>query len=195
MTGQKVEIKTPANPPQLAACTSIETPGAIDPCPFLKNGTAGLKIAQFVFREAPLSTNAIWEPSRNFRKGTSWLHLTTRAQAFRKAMKTIARQQAAATGYRKEHRQYSMWVILRAGHPAAEALDTSNVQKFIEDAFVEADLLPDDSHSRDSRQLYGDFDAAGYDPDAVFAVLIRWGRALPPKQLITSAKKTKASKK
>lgn len=150
-----------------------------------------LEIAQFAFSLKPVSTNNLkkpWIATMADGRKVPVMHSTSEADTFKSAMYNILfrqtrRETSRAFGWEKLNRHYSMWLILRDGEKRMEALDADNCHKGVQDAFVNAGIVPDDKFCRDSRQMYGDFKAAGLPDDFLFAVLIRWGHAIPEELL------------
>lgn len=134
--------------------------------------------AQFFFNMSPISVNDAYAPARHAATGNAHTYLTAAAANFKDHVAIIAKQQirrrdARAEGWQNRERPFSLWVGLRKGHTRCERLDTDNVHKLIQDAFVTAGIIPDDRHARDTRQLYVDF-PNHWPKETAFCVLIRW---------------------
>jgi Holliday junction resolvase RusA-like endonuclease len=172
----KVGKSKPTNTPKtqkLGGQRAPKAPLGIDAtCPLQTPALAGLKMAQFFFAVNPLSTNQLWATA----KGR--IYLSAKGREFKNAIKASAVVQARAMGWECKPNKFGFWVIARAGHVRCESVDISNVQKAIEDAFVSAGLIPDDSHARDTRQIYGHFEKLDIPADVTLAVLIRWGNPI-----------------
>lgn len=164
----------------------------IKPVDFEATGTDALRLAQFGFAFPPLSVNEWLIPGMTSDKKPticlSWAASDFKNKVIRAIDAQRRRDSSKAYEWVKQDRYFSLWVVLRKGHATCERMDVTNCNKLIEDAFVSAGVIPDDRWSRDGRQLYGDFAAAGLPDHFTFAVFIRWGFPHP----VTAPAKLKA---
>lgn len=143
-----------------------------------KVARGALEWIQFGFALKPVSSNDRLIPV--IRRGHGGAQFPTMAPTkafsqFKDDLYRLARVQARRIGWIRKERRYSFWVIARDG---ALNMDVANLDKVINDVFVQAELVPDDKHCRDCRQLWGDFEAAGLPDTYLFAVLIRWEKPI-----------------
>jgi hypothetical protein len=142
-----------------------------------------LENAQFGFAISPMSIWEAYAPAYNPKTGGAYLRLTEAGRKYKDDIYMLAKSQtrrrdSRAYNWGCQQRFCSVWVILRAGHKKCENMDGDNCHKLILDSFVTAGLIPDDKHTRDNRDIYGDFEKAGWPDSMAFAVLIRWGKPI-----------------
>lgn len=140
---------------------------------FEKNALEALKHAQFGFMFKPLSVNEYLIPANGR------LVMSGDARNFKFDVQKLLILQKKRIEWELHNRYFSLTIILNRNKVK---IDSDNAVKLIMDAFVSSDVIPDDRHCVDSRQMYADFSKSDrVSNEMAWAVLVRWGKEIPVK--------------